>query len=211
MSGIRQETINSCFVPLLEALRPDGSLAIGDSPSCRVFPSPLSELEAKFYFVGLGSAPPLVARTSTTPWKVPTSPQTYQKLQEYRAAVNKPFHWDRDRDAEIISKHDALLDSIEMKKLHPVLNHPLNEVWGDNLCPKVWALLNSMEVKWSTADVFRIGPPDWKEPFAPVILFIGVISGSLSGDYGAVVASECRKIFVEHDITDVDVEIYERR
>ena len=33
--------------------------------------------------------------------------------------------------------------------------------------------------------------------------------GSLSGEYGVVVTSECNKLLVEHDITDVDVEIRE--
>ena len=117
MGYIRPEPpIPSYLTALLSALNPDGSLTVRDTTpqaSCRVLPSPLSELEAKFYYAGLFAAPILVARTSTAPWKVPTGPETYQKLQELRATINKPF--DLDREAEIASKREALLDSIKSK------------------------------------------------------------------------------------------------
>ena len=208
MTYMQSDPIPSHLAALLSALRPDGSLAIGDSPSCRVLPSPLSELEAKFYYYGLCSAPPLVARTSTTPWKVPTSPETYQKLQELRASLDEPFDW--DRKAEIASKRDALLDSITLKNLCPVsYNHPISEAWEDNLGPKVWALLDSMEVKWTSVEILRIAASSWEQSSAPIILWVGVTPGSLSGENGAVVASECHKLLVEHDITDVEVELRE--
>ncbi len=35
-------------------------------------PPPLSDTEAKYYYVGLPSSPRLVARTSPTPWVLPT-------------------------------------------------------------------------------------------------------------------------------------------
>ena len=91
---MRGEPIPSHLEALLLALNPDGPLTLRDIPPhafCRTLPSPLSELEAKFYCAGLFSAPPLVARSSTTPLEVPTSPETYQKLQELLAAINKPF------------------------------------------------------------------------------------------------------------------------
>jgi len=65
-----------------------------------------------------------------------------------------------------------------------------------------------MEVKWNGADPFRIGWEEWIT-FVPAVLWIGVDPGSLSGDYGAVVASECHRLLVEHGITDVSVEIRE--
>ena len=46
--------------------------------------SPLSEMEAKHYYAGLPSAPPLVARTSTTPWEAPTGPETHLPRKELR-------------------------------------------------------------------------------------------------------------------------------
>ncbi|KAG8685631.1 hypothetical protein FRC11_010304, partial [Ceratobasidium sp. 423] len=45
--------------------------------------------------------------------------------------------------------------------------------------------------------------------FAPVVLWIGVVPGSLSGDDGVVVAFQCWKLLEEDGITDVEVEIRE--
>ena len=191
---------------LLLALNPDGSLTLQDTPpqtSCRTLPSPLSELEARFYYTGLYSAPILVARSGTTPWEMPTSPETYQKLQELLTALNKPF--DLDWKADVTSGREALLDSIKLKGLNPAGSHSLSKTWEGKLGPKIRTLLDSMEAKWTSIDVFRIG---WERPI-PVVLWIGAVPGSLSDEYGAVVTSECHKLLVEHDITDVDVEIRE--
>ncbi|KZT04518.1 uncharacterized protein LAESUDRAFT_298724 [Laetiporus sulphureus 93-53] len=95
----------------------------------------------------------------------------------------------------------------KLKELGPVGNHPLCEVWGDGLALKVHDLLDTMKVKWTSIDVVRI--KDVEESFAPVILWIGVLPASLSGEDGVVVASKCRELLVESGITDVDVEIRE--
>ncbi|PBK75246.1 hypothetical protein ARMSODRAFT_929310 [Armillaria solidipes] len=131
-------------------------------------------MEAKFfYYAGLPSAPVLVARTGTTPWKAPTGPEAYPTRKELRA----------------------------------VGNHALEEVWEGNLAPELHALLDSMEVKWTSTDVVRIG--NAKESSAPVILWIGVMPASLSDNDGVDVASRCRELLVKFDIADVDVEIRE--
>lgn len=62
-------------------------------------------------------------------------------------------------------------------------------------------------MKWTSTDVVRIGNAG--ESSAPVILWIGVMPESLSGDDGIVVAHKCRELFEEHGITDVEVEIRE--
>ena len=95
----------------------------------------------------------------------------------------------------------------EVKELRPVGNHALTGVWNSNLAPKVFVLLDSMEVKWTSIDIVRIGKSG--ESSAPVILWIGVMPASLSGERGVVVASKCREPLVEFDIDDVDVEIRE--
>ena len=136
-------------------------------------PSPPSEMEAKHYYDGLPSAPVLVARTSTTPWKKPTGPEADQAGKELRPAS------------------------------HPILG----EIWRDTLAPKAIELLDSMNVKWTSLDIVRIGIAE--EYFAPVILWIGVIPASLSGRDGVDAAFKCRKLLVDHDITDVEVEIRE--
>ncbi len=93
------------------------------------------------------------------------------------------------------------------KELCAVGNHALKEVWEGNLTLKLHALLDSMKVKWTSTDVVRIR--NVEESSAPVILWIGVIPASLSGDDGIVVASKCRELLVEYNIADVDVEIRE--
>ena len=95
----------------------------------------------------------------------------------------------------------------KIRDVRPVGNHALKEVWEGNLALRIHALLDSMNVKWTSTDVVRIGDAG-KSP-APVVLWIGVIPASLSGDDGIVVASKCRKLLEEIDITDVDVEIRE--
>ena len=137
--------------------------------------SPLSDLEAKFYYAGLPSAPVLVARTSTTPWEAPTGPEAYPVPKELR----------------------------------PVTNHPLLKIWGDSLAFKLIALLDSdsMKVKFTSLDIIRIGIAE--EDYAPVILWIGVIPASLSRSDGTNVAAKCKELLIEHNITDVDVEIRE--
>ncbi|KAJ7439344.1 hypothetical protein FB451DRAFT_1302210 [Mycena latifolia] len=95
----------------------------------------------------------------------------------------------------------------KLKELRAVGNHPLKEVWEGNLALRVHALLDSMEVKWTSTDVIRIGGTG--ESSVPVILWIGVMPTSLSGADGVVVASKCRELLIDHGIADVDVEIRE--
>ena len=94
-----------------------------------------------------------------------------------------------------------------IRELRAVGNHALKQVWEDDLALKLHTILNSMEVKWTSTDVVRIANEG--ESSAPVILWIGVIPKSLSGDDGVIVASKCRELLVEFNITDVDVEIRE--
>ncbi|KAA1477184.1 hypothetical protein DENSPDRAFT_844369 [Dentipellis sp. KUC8613] len=95
-----------------------------------------------------------------------------------------------------------------IRMLHPVGEHAIKDVWEDNLALKLHALLDAMEVKWTSTDVVRIGNEDEPYHSAPVILWIGVIPASLSGADGVEVASKCKEILVaEYNITDVDVEI----
>jgi hypothetical protein len=94
-----------------------------------------------------------------------------------------------------------------LRELRIFGNHALQEVWEDDLALKLHVLLDSMEVKWTSTDIIRIR--NVEESFAPVILWIGVIPASLSGDDGIIVASKCRELLVEYNIADVNVEIRE--
>jgi hypothetical protein len=59
--------------------------------------SPPSEMESKFYYAGLPSAPVLVARTSTAPWEAPTGPEASPRLKELRVVGNHAIKdvWER--------------------------------------------------------------------------------------------------------------------
>ena len=146
-------------------------------PPATVLPSPPSQAEAKLYYTGLHSAPVLVARTGTTLWEEPTSPES---------------HWHQE---------------LKLKELHPIGNHAIKAVWEDNMAFKLHDLLESMQVKWTSTDVLRIGYVG--EHSAPVVLWIGVMPASLSGNDGVSVVSKCQELLGEYNITDVNVEIRE--
>ena len=102
----------------------------------------------------------------------------------------------------------------KLKELRTVSrNHPIREAWEGDLPQKIIAFLDSMDVKWTSLDIVRIGNvEEYYIPLihiAPTILWIGVIPGSLSASDGVVAAFKCRKILEENDITDVEVEIRE--
>jgi len=124
-------------------------------------------------------------------------------VQELRASIDKPF--DQDWDANVASKRKALLDSIKLKRLYHSTSHPLMKVWEGNLRPKVCIFLDGVGLKWNSVDPFYIG---WEGRFVPVLL-IGVVPGSLDGNYGFIVSHVCHKFLFEQGITNVDVEIRE--
>ena len=95
----------------------------------------------------------------------------------------------------------------ELKELGPASSHALSKVWENGLAREVITLLDSMKVKFTSIDIVRIGTAE-EYPF-PVILWIGVTPGSLSGEDGVVVVSKCRGLLEKNNITDVDVEIRE--
>ena len=95
------------------------------------------------------------------------------------------------------------------KGLGPVGYHPIGFIWENGLADKLIAILDSLDVKFTSLDLVRIRTGDDYEAPAPVVLWIGVMPGSLSGEHGVVVVSKCLGLLGEHDITDVEVEIRE--
>ena len=59
-------------------------------------PTPLSDTEAKYYYYGLPSGAPLVARTGSTRWEKPTGPQADWKRKRLGSATNHKISkiWD---------------------------------------------------------------------------------------------------------------------
>lgn len=93
------------------------------------------------------------------------------------------------------------------KELRPVSNHPLNEVWESHLVVQLFNILDSKEVKWTSIDVVRIGFAE--DSVFPVVVWIGVMPGTLSREDGFAVANECKQVLVAKKIHDVEVEIRE--
>ncbi|EJD02802.1 uncharacterized protein FOMMEDRAFT_167951 [Fomitiporia mediterranea MF3/22] len=94
-----------------------------------------------------------------------------------------------------------------IRELRTVGNHALLDVWEDNLALKIHDLLDTMKVKWTSTDVVRIGNAE--ESSSTVVLWIGIKPATLSGYDGLDVASKCRNLLKEYNITDVEVEIRE--
>ncbi|KAI6041850.1 hypothetical protein EDC04DRAFT_2510136, partial [Pisolithus marmoratus] len=97
--------------------------------------------------------------------------------------------------------------SWKCKELRPVYEHALRKALEGSLGPKVNTLLDQMKVEWTSIDILRIGYDG--ERSAPVVFWIGVTPGSLSGDDGVIVVSECQELLKEYNINDVEVEIRE--
>ena len=76
--------------PTILALR--HALATGEiSHPHPELPTPLSAMEANFYYLGFPSCPILVARSSTTPWEVPSGPEENWKLKELGLGSSHPI------------------------------------------------------------------------------------------------------------------------
>ena len=93
------------------------------------------------------------------------------------------------------------------KELRAAGEHAIEKVWEGNLAFKIHSLLDSAKVEWTSTDVVRIGKVG--EPFAPIILWIGVEPNTLPHPDGIVVALECQKILEGYNIFDIEVEIRE--
>ncbi|KIO03705.1 hypothetical protein M404DRAFT_15684 [Pisolithus tinctorius Marx 270] len=97
----------------------------------------------------------------------------------------------------------------EVRVLPAVGEHKIVELWEAGFADQVIARLSAMKVDWARLDAVRIGIVG--ESSAPVILWIGVVPESLSGENGRTVAFDARKVLYNCGIKDVEVEIRESR
>ncbi|KAF8959249.1 hypothetical protein BDZ97DRAFT_1761585 [Flammula alnicola] len=94
----------------------------------------------------------------------------------------------------------------ELKELKPVFNHEIVNVWGV-LGPKVCDCLDSEQVRWTSVDVVRFAKVG--EAPGPVVLWIGVMPQSLSGEDAHTAAVGCLQLLESFQLTDVEVEFRE--
>jgi hypothetical protein len=94
------------------------------------------------------------------------------------------------------------------KESSPIGLHPLREIWEATVGPAIVVYLGSKGVKCTSLDPVRMGyAGELSSP--PVIIWMGVVPGSLSAGDGVEVATHCRGILSAHGIDDVHVEIRE--
>ena len=93
------------------------------------------------------------------------------------------------------------------KECKPAGISSLKNVWEDTLGRAMGEYLQDMGVQVTSLDPIRIGKAGDVSP--PLIIWIGVISGSLAPDAGIKVAIRCKTMLEENSINDVHVEIRE--
>ncbi|KDQ10865.1 hypothetical protein BOTBODRAFT_471103 [Botryobasidium botryosum FD-172 SS1] len=91
------------------------STAVVSSTNSPTFPSPPSEIEAKYYYAGLSSLPTLIARTSTTPWEMPI---TQGALKEVHPIGNHAPKLKEAMKGSLAPQLHALLGSMGVKWRH---------------------------------------------------------------------------------------------
>jgi len=94
----------------------------------------------------------------------------------------------------------------ELKELKPVFNHEIANVWNV-LGPKVCDSLDFEQVTWTSIDVVRFAKVG--EAPGPVVLWIGVMPQSLSGEDAHTAAIRCLQLLESFQLTDVEVEFRE--
>jgi len=92
------------------------------------------------------------------------------------------------------------------KESSPIGLHPLRVIWEATVGPAMVGYLDSKGVKWTSLDPVHMGCAGESSP--PVIVWMGVVPGSLSAEEGVEVATHSKSILSAHGI-DVHVEIRE--
>jgi len=92
------------------------------------------------------------------------------------------------------------------KESSPIGLHPLREIWEATVGPDMILYLDSKAVEWTSLDPVRMRYAS--DSARPVIVWIGVVPGSLTAEKGFEVATQCRSILSAYNI-NTHVEIRE--
>ncbi|KAI0032653.1 hypothetical protein K488DRAFT_49424 [Vararia minispora EC-137] len=98
-----------------------------------------------------------------------------------------------------------------LKETRGVFNHPLNLVWATKAGPKVRDLLTAERVAWTSIDGIRFltHEDDGTTTLGPVVVWVGVCPGSLTGDDAFIAAGKILDVLSGFDVHDVEVEFRE--
>ncbi|KAG8993344.1 hypothetical protein FRB90_000723 [Tulasnella sp. 427] len=140
----------------------------------------VSNTEAMFYYAGISPTPP--------------------RLVYCTGSHARPF-----------IKPKGLEAYRQLKEARGVFNHPLNLVWKTEAGPKVRDLLTAERVSWTSIDGIRFltHDDDGTTTLGPVVVWVGVCPGSLTGDHAFNAANKIVDILGGFHIHDVEVEFRE--
>ena len=102
-------------------------------------------------------------------------------------------------------------DLPRFKEMRGVFGHKLNTTW-DVVGPRVLERLDADKVAWSSIDVVRFlsdRDGSGEKTLSPVVIWVGVLPGSLLGEDAANSASHIITILLDSGIDDVEVEFRE--
>ncbi len=96
---------------------------------------------------------------------------------------------------------------MEAKVLMPLGPHLLNRIWDETVSVAMESYLQEQGVLYTGMTPLHIGVDGQASP--PAVIFMGVCHGSLTREKGYEVAVHCYSILVQHNITDIHVQIRE--
>ena len=142
------------------------------------------------------------------------TPSEYERTSYYNGIAGDVDH------PELIYRSDFLTTPfpkpvgryayIPVKSLRGVFATPLNGVW-DTVGPEILKLINAQKIKWSALNLARFftdGPPGEEEKgsLGPVVIWVGVIPGSISSDTAHEVSQEILTLLLNNGVENVVVE-----
>ncbi|TEB30431.1 hypothetical protein FA13DRAFT_1580895, partial [Coprinellus micaceus] len=131
----------------------------------------------------------------------PSPPSPHEAAYRYYELPSQPKFVARSSpNPWIRPATDTGFDVPERKELRWVGEHPLVDI-------AMHDYLVARAVQYTSLGPVRIGPRSDAAP--PVIIWVGVAPGSISGERGVEIAVGLRALLLANDITDVHVEICE--
>ena len=149
-------------------------------------------------------APLRVGFTNT----VPRVPSPEEAEQRYYGTPSKP-HFVARSSVDTWLQPTGLEAYLEPVELRPVGAHPLCSVWEGIIDVAMDAYLVGQGVQYTSLDPVRLGKVGDRSASSSIIIWVGVVPGSLSAKDGVNIAVGCRSILLANGIKDVHVEIRE--
>nr|ODN96160.1 hypothetical protein L204_03852 [Cryptococcus depauperatus CBS 7855] len=158
------------------------------------------------------SSNPAAVASETTVFK--HSPDEYERTSYYNGIAGERDHpelvYRSDLHTTPFPKPTGRFGHLPVKSLRGVFDTPLNTVWA-TVGPQIRDLIKAQDIHWSSIDTVRFfthGPPgeDVKGTLGPVVIWIGVIPGSISADTAHDVSQQILELLQKNGVEGVVVE-----